>query len=109
MHAEPKRVYTQQAPAPVAFKAVTQHDDADDAEAHRPQRKRRHASDGGDQPPPLQLVETQVEAAPLPVDDEFPRRTKPRKRRSGPVAAEPLSLVETQPGAATPPESPPTP
>jgi hypothetical protein len=109
MHAEPKHVYTQQAPAPVAFKAVIQHDDTEE-DAHRPQRKRRHPSDEADQPQPLQLVETQAEAAPLPVEDELPRRTKPRRRnRSGSAQAEPLMLVETEPGAATPPESPPTP
>jgi len=101
---EPKHVYTQAA-APVAFKAVIQHDDAEDNEAHRPQRKRRHASDEPNQAQPLQLVETQVEAAPIVVEDELPRRTKPRRRRSGSEEAEPLKLVETQPSA----ESPPTP
>ena len=104
MHAEPRHVYSQ-APGPVAFKAVIQHDDAEDADAHRPQRKRRHGSDEANQAQQLQLVETQVEAAPLPVEDELPRRTKPRRRRSGSAEAEPLKLVETQ--AST--ESPPTP
>jgi len=33
------------------------------------------------------------------VEDELPRRTKPRRRRSGPAPAEPLMLVETQPNA----------
>lgn len=105
---EPRHVYTQ-APAPVAFKAVIQHDDSDEADAHRPQRKRRHGSESNE-PQPLQLVETQVEAAPLPVEDELPRRSKPRRRRSGSVEAEPLKLVETQPNAESQrQEIPPTP
>ena len=110
MRAEPKHVYTQAAPPPVAFKAVIQHDDAEEQDAHRPQRKRRHASDEANQPQQLQLVETQAEAAPLPAEDEPAHRTKPRRRRSGPVEAEPLMLVETQPNAdAQRGESPPTP
>jgi hypothetical protein len=47
----------------------------------------------------LQLVETQVEAVPVPIEEELPRRTKPRRRRSSEVPSEPLKLVETQPGA----------
>ena len=100
---EPKHVYTQTA-APVAFKTVIQHDDAEGEEAHRPQRKRRHGTDEAGQPQQLQIVETQVEAAPV-MEDDLPRRTKPRRRRSGAVEAEPLKLVETQPNA----ESSPTP
>ncbi len=101
MHAEPKHVYTQAAPPPVAFKAVIQHDEVEGDDSHRPQRKRRHAGDDADQPQQLQLVETQVEAAPLPAEDELPKRSKPRRRRSGQAAAEPLMLVETQPNAPT--------
>ena len=49
---------------------------------------------------PLQLVETQAEAVvPMSMDDELPRRTKPRRRRGSDVPNEPLKLVETQPGA----------
>ena len=108
MHAEPKHVYTQ-GPGPVAFKAVIQHDDTEEADAHRPQRKRRHGSDEANQPQQLQLVETQAESAPLPLEDEPAHRTKPRRRRSGPVEAEPLMLVETQANAATQPQdNPPT-
>jgi hypothetical protein len=57
---------------------------------------------------PLQLVETQAEVAAPLSDDEFPRRTKPRKRRGGPVEDAPLMLVETQ-GGAEQPDTPPTP
>ena len=108
---EPKHVYTQQAPAPapVAFKAVIQHDDAEDADSHRPNRRRKHGSDAASEPQPLQLVETQSAPVPQPVEDDLPHRTKPRRRRTGPAEAEPLMLVETQPGAETRAESPPTP
>ena len=97
-----------QAPAPVAFKAVIQHDDSE-GEAHRPQRRRRSASDEANQPQALQIVETQAEVAP-PLEDDLPRRTKPRRRHSGTAEAEPLKLVETQPNTDTQrPENPPTP
>ena len=86
--------------APVVFHAVSEHDTAVE-EAHRPVRRRRHGqADGEAAPVPLQIVETQAEApAPVAVDNELPRRTRPRKRRGGEVASEPLKLVETQPGA----------
>ena len=108
MRAEPKHVYTQAAPPPVAFKAVIQHDEVEGDDPHRPQRKRRHASEESNEPQALQLVETQAEAAPLPIEDELPRRTKPRRRRSGSAEAQPLMLVETEPSATQPSDSPPT-
>lgn len=96
---ETKLAYSS-APPPRTFQVVSEHDTAQE-ESHKPQRKRRHGASAEAQPQELQLVETQVEAAPLPVEDELPRRTKPRRRRSeGPAAAEPLMLVETQPGEA---------
>ncbi len=95
-------------PAPVAFHAVSEHDTLPDVEAHRPQRKRRHASGSEGGEASLQLVETQS-AAPAPsLDDELPQRTKPRRRRGGNVDNEPLQLVETQgPTEPAPPDSPP--
>jgi hypothetical protein len=47
------------------------------------------------------MVETQpaATASPAYVEDDLPRRTKPRRRRGGGVADEPLKLVETQPGS----------
>jgi hypothetical protein len=98
------------APVP-AFKAVSQHDAADD-DSHRPNRRRRQeAADAASQSQELQLVETQL-AAPViaAADDEPQRRSKPRRRRSGPAEAEPLQLVETQPNAeGQRPDSAPTP
>jgi ribonuclease E len=87
--------------APVPFREVSQHDEAvEDNAAHRPNRKRRHGGEGESAQPELQLVETQVEAAAAPpADDDLPRRTKPRRRRSQAVDSEPLQIVETQPGA----------
>jgi hypothetical protein len=85
-------------PEQVVFHAVSEHD-ALTEEAHRPVRKRRHDhADASDQPAALQLVETQVAAAAPAMEDELPHRTKPRRRRGGPVVEEPLKLVETQPG-----------
>ncbi len=95
----------------VAFQAVSEHDESE-AEMHRPQRRRRHSeSDHASQQAELQLVETQSEARSIPeAGDDLPRRTKPRRRRSEPMEAEPLKLVETQPGAeAHHPDNPPTP
>ena len=92
------------APAPLAptvvFHAVSEHD-AVGEEAHRPVRRRRHGQEEGEAATPsLQMVETQVEApAPVALEDDLPRRTRPRKRRGGEVPSEPLKLVETQPGA----------
>jgi ribonuclease E len=97
---ETKLAYSTPIPPPRGFQAISEHDAAEEAESHRPQRKRRQGSAEQPQPQPLQIVETQVEAAPLPLDDDPPQRTKPRRRRSGPVEAEPLMLVETQPGDA---------
>ena len=95
-------------PAPVAFHAVSEHDTLPDAEAHRPQRKRRHASGSEGAEASLQLVETQSEAPAASVEDELPRRTKPRRRRGGTAANEPLQLVETEgPTEPAPPDSPP--
>lgn len=93
---------------PTAFHAVSEHDETAAAQSHRPVRRRpRHASEGEQQPAPLQLVETQAETQPVVVEDELPRRTKPRRRREGPAPAEPLKLVETQPGAeAARPDNP---
>jgi hypothetical protein len=92
------------APTPVAFHEVSQHEDPADA-PHRPVRRRRQAVS---QPAaePLQIVETAAEASPaIAPDDELPRRTKPRRRRSVAVDSGPLQIVETQPGAETPPAS----
>jgi hypothetical protein len=106
---EPKLAYSSSAP-PRTFQAVSEHD-AVAEDAHRPQRKRREsAAEAAQQQQALQLVETQAEAVPLPVDDEAPRRSKPRRRRSGNVEAEPLMLVETQGNADSQhPDGAPTP
>ncbi len=95
--------------APVPFKSVSEHDEASD-ELHRPNRHRRpSAADAQSQPQPLELVETQAEVPPPVAEGELPRRTKPRRRRSGPVEAEPLQLVETQNAEGQRPDSTPTP
>ncbi len=86
------------AAAPVAFHAVSEHDMLASEESHRPARRRKHA-DGeaaAEASAPLQLVETQAETPPLGVDDDTPRRSKPRRRRSAPMDDAPLKLVETQ-------------
>jgi hypothetical protein len=105
------------APAPesrphVEFHAVSEHDqEQEEAQPqHRPHRRRRGAETAATAPaePALELVETQVEAAPaVAEEEELPRRTRPRRRRSTVVENEPLQLVETRPG--TPGESSPTP
>jgi len=71
-------------------------------QAHRPQRKQRAASSPEAQAA-LQLVETQLEA-PIAAaeDDALPRRTRPRRRRDVTAPAQPLQLVETQPGSVHP-------
>ena len=85
--------------APAAFRAVSEHDEAqDESQPHRPQRKRRHAEGHAEEQQQLQLVETQVEVPLAPAEDELPRRTKPRRRRALAADNEPLKLVETQPG-----------
>jgi hypothetical protein len=87
---------------------VSEHDSVAE-EAHRPVRRRRHGpAQEAEQPPALQMVETQ--AAPVPavaVEDEAPRRTKPRRRRGGVEPSEPLMLVETQPGTEARPDGQP--
>ena len=100
----PQRASTPAAPAahvePVVFHAVSEHDAAAE-EAHRPVRRRRPGQVEGQAQAELQLVETQAEV-PVPaaaLEDELPRRTKPRRRRGGPEASEPLKMVETQPGS----------
>ncbi|MBC8022386.1 MAG: hypothetical protein H7Y14_04665, partial [Burkholderiales bacterium] len=45
-------------------------------------------------------VETQAEVPGAAAEDDLPRRTKPRRRRSQAADNEPLKLVETQPGTA---------
>lgn len=93
---------------PVVFHAVSEHD-AVTEEAHRPVRRRKHDHAGAaEETPALQMVETQAPSVPVaPMEDELPRRTKPRRRRGGPVAEEPLKLVETQPGSEARPDSQP--
>jgi hypothetical protein len=69
-------------------------------------RRRREPAAAEPAAEPLVLVQTQpgVAIAPVVAEDELPRRTKPRRRRSQAVESEPLMLVETQPGdAVTPP------
>jgi hypothetical protein len=95
---EPKLAYSSAAP-PRGFQVVSEHDAAEEGDAHRPQRRRRQGAATASEQQELQLVETQVEAAPISTEDELPQRTKPRRRRSGPVEAEPLMLVETQANA----------
>ena len=82
--------------ATVAFHAVSEHTEAE-TELHRPVRKRRErTAEERAAEAPLQLVETQVEAQPIAIDDELPRRTKPRRRRAAPLESGPLKLEETQ-------------
>ena len=75
--------------------------DAVSEEAHRPVRRRRQGQTDAQAQAELQLVETQADAPAgnVPQEDDLPRRTKPRRRRGGTSADEPLKLVETQPGA----------
>jgi ribonuclease E len=84
---------------PAAFRSVSEHDEVvEESQSHRPNRK-RHASDDAPAPQELQLVETSSGApAAAPVEDDLPQRTKPRRRRAQAMDAEPLKLVETQPG-----------
>ena len=98
--------------APVAFKAVSEHDETVEAsEPHRPNRKRRHEGEvRTEQQPELQLVETQLDApVATPAEDDLPRRTKPRRRRAQAADNEPLKLVETQPGTRQGQDGAPTP
>jgi hypothetical protein len=107
--AEPRAEASEPAPrvhAPVVagplveFHAVSEHD-AVAEEAHRPVRRRRQGQSDAQAQSELQMVETQADVAvsAAPQEDELPRRTKPRRRREGAVADEPLKLVETQPGS----------
>jgi ribonuclease E len=98
------------APAPAAFRAVSEHDEAADvSQPHRPNRKRHHGADAPAQPE-LQMVETSFNApAAAPVEEELPHRTKPRRRRSQATDSEPLKLVETQPGTQQNQDGVPTP
>jgi hypothetical protein len=93
---------------PVAFHAVSQHDEAE-TDSHRPVRRRRHEA-SAPPPEPLQLVETAAPAVDASApEDDLPRRTKPRRRRPASEANEPLMLVETQPGGeVAPTDTPPT-
>jgi hypothetical protein len=89
-----------------SFHELSQHEDAP---APRPVRRRRETAHAGQAPAaePLVLVQTQpgVAIAPVVVEDELPRRSKPRRRQSQPTESEPLMLVETQPGDAVPPSA----
>ena len=87
-------------PAPLAtYHEVSEHED--DAELHRPVRRRARSADRPAEPPALQLVETSSEVVVPPpvVEDDLPKRTKPRRRRGQAVETGPLVVVETQPGA----------
>jgi hypothetical protein len=82
------------------FHAVSEHE-AVVEEAHKPLRRRsRQGSDSASDTPSLQMVETQADAPAVPavLEDEPPRRSRPRKRRGGETPNEPLKLVETQGG-----------
>jgi hypothetical protein len=99
------------ASVPVAFQAVSEHDESEAVEMHRPQRRRKHsASDQATQQSELQLVETQLDApAAQAVEDDLPRRTKPRRRHSAQTPTEPLKLVETEgPAESQRPDNTPT-
>jgi len=93
--------------APVAFREVSEHDQAAPSEEspHKPVRRRRRGGEGADaeQPAALQLVETQSEVAvatPSLDEDEASRRPVRRRRRgSAPLDNGPLQLVETAPGS----------
>jgi hypothetical protein len=93
--------------APAAFHEVSEHDQVEPHEDHRPNRRRKHEA-APPEDPALQLVETQAAEQAPAFDDDSPRRTKPRRRRGGPAASEPLQLVETQPEEPRA-DNPPTP
>jgi hypothetical protein len=80
--------------------------------AHPPQRRRKHhAAEEAPQQTALQLVETQADVPPpVALENELPRRTRPRRRRGSSAGNEPLQLVETDPSAVNAnPETPPAP
>jgi ribonuclease E len=87
-------------PAPLAtYHEVSQHED--DADSHKPVRRRPRSGDRPAAVPALQLVETSSEVV-VPVaaiEDELPKRTKPRRRRGPAAETGPLVIVETEPGA----------
>jgi ribonuclease E len=91
--------------APVAFREVSQHDEVEaPGEAHKPVRRRHRGGEGAaEQPAALQMVETQAAPSMSAVEeDESPRRPVRRRRRGGVrTEAEPLQMVETEPGAAS--------
>jgi hypothetical protein len=43
------------------------------------------------------------------MEDELPRRTRPRRRRGQSTGSEPLQMVETDPAAARNPDNAPAP
>jgi ribonuclease E len=96
---------------PATYQVVSQHDQAEAGEPHRPVRRRRHESAAPAPAEPLQLVETAAEkaaAVAAPVEEEAPHRPVRRRRRdAAPLPDEPLQLVETAPGAARPEAGPP--
>jgi hypothetical protein len=108
----PQRVYTT---PPRTFQEISQHDEVAEA-PQRPQRRRKHhdaqdlPQEAAPQQTALQLVETQVDVPPPAVmEDELPRRTRPRRRRGQSTGSEPLQMVETDPAAARNPDNAPAP
>jgi hypothetical protein len=80
------------------YQPLVQHEDT---ESHRPVRKRQSEGQGAPDEP-LQLVETAAAVVMAPVEDELPRRTKPRRRPTAVTTQEALQLVETAPGTEAP-------
>ena len=76
---------------------MSEHDQVESAEqGHRPNRRRRQGEHASSEAQQLQMVETQAPVQMAPeAEDELPRRTKPRRRRGGQSANEPLQMVET--------------
>ena len=52
----------------------------------------------------LSVEDAQAAPSAPPMEDELPRRTKPRRRRGGAAPEEPLQMVETQPSAESRPD-----
>jgi hypothetical protein len=97
VEAAPERAPAVPAIAPASFHAVSEHDQVESEPAHRPNRRRHQSAASAAQAQDLQLVETQGAPVEAPaVDEDQPRRTKPRRRRGGAASAEPLQMVETQ-------------
>jgi hypothetical protein len=86
---------------------LSQHED-EVTEQHRPVRRRHAHDESASAPEPLQIVETAGAAVePATFEDELPRRTKPRRRRSVAIESGPLQIIETEAGAeATPSDNP---